>query len=126
MLRADFHTHTVLSPCSNMEPEVLIRTALKRNLDVVCVNDHNNIKGGLYVKKIAGKRIFVIPAEEISSTSGHVIVWKSDGKYSRDPTELFERAKSNSSFTVIPHAFDFGRVSFNNKINSFKGKFGAS
>jgi len=125
MLRADFHTHTKLSPCSNMSAEDLVRTALKRNLDVICVNDHNRIEGGLLVKKVAGKRLLIIPAEEISSEAGHVIVWKSDGKYSRDTADIFDRAKDEGSFTVVPHAFDFGRISFGDRLNEFKGKIGA-
>jgi predicted metal-dependent phosphoesterase TrpH len=111
MLNADFHMHTHYSKCSNMKPQDLVKTAISRGYDVIGVVDHNSIKGGLEAKKLAGRKLLVIPGEEIMTDMGEVIVLLSDGKYSRDLIEICERAKDMNHFILFPHPFDYMRVS---------------
>ncbi|PWE00867.1 histidinol-phosphatase [Marinilabilia rubra] len=44
--RADLHVHTVLSPCGNldMSPGRIINEALKKNIDILAVTDHNSTR----------------------------------------------------------------------------------
>jgi predicted metal-dependent phosphoesterase TrpH len=109
MLKADFHIHTCNSPCSNMKPETVVRTAISKGYEVIGVVDHNNVKGGRLVKKIAGKRLLVIPGEEIKTDAGDIIVFLSDGKYNRNLVNICDRAKRLNHFVVVPHPFDFLR-----------------
>ena len=109
MIKADFHIHTYYSKCSNMKPKDLVKTAISKGYDVIGVVDHNSIKGGLETKKIAGKKLLVIPGEEIKTDNGDVIIFLSDGKYNRNLIDVCERCKEMGHFLVIPHPFDFLR-----------------
>ncbi len=43
--RAELHTHTVLSPCASIEmiPPLIIAEAVKKNIDILAITDHNSI-----------------------------------------------------------------------------------
>ena len=122
MLKADFHIHTFYSSCSNMKPEDIIKTALSKNYDVIGIVDHNTVKGGILTKKIAGKKILVIPGEEIKTNEGEVLVLFSDGKYNNNLIDICERCKEMGHFLIIPHPFDLFRfrTSIMQKINKIK------
>ncbi|MDQ1372034.1 MAG: hypothetical protein QG582_949 [Candidatus Thermoplasmatota archaeon] len=80
--KADLHTHTKHSglskvlflqiPDSVSEPEDVVRAAEARRLDVLCVTDHNSIKGGLEAKKHA-KSVEVVVGEEVQTADGEVL-----------------------------------------------------
>lgn len=125
MLNADFHIHTFFSKCSNISPENLVKRAIAEKLDVIGVVDHDNIKGGLAAKRIAGKRIIVIPGEEISAKEGDIIVFFSDGKYDGNLVEICERARRENAMVYAPHPFDSLRHSLGNNINTIKNFLGA-
>ncbi|MBU3958034.1 MAG: PHP domain-containing protein [Nanoarchaeota archaeon] len=125
MINADFHIHTFFSKCSNMDPKDLVKKAIFENLDVIGVVDHDSIKGGLAAKRIAGKRIMVIPGEEIDTAEGEIIVFFSDGKYRGNIVEICERAKQENAFIFAPHPFDFLRHSLGSNINAIKGYLNA-
>lgn len=112
--------HTSFSKCSNMTPKDLVKKAISENLDVIGIVDHNSIKGGLAAKRIAGKRIMVIPGEEISAKEGEIIVFFSDGKYRGSAVEICERANEENAFVFAPHPFDFLRHSLGNNIYEIK------
>src|SRR5690554_464993 len=44
--RADLHIHTVLSPCGDLEmsPEHIVDEAIRKELDVIAITDHNSIR----------------------------------------------------------------------------------
>jgi predicted metal-dependent phosphoesterase TrpH len=80
--RADIHTHTKYSGLSKVlflkipdcvsDPKDVVRAAEAKHLDVLCVTDHNTIKGGLEAKKHA-KSVEVVVGEEVLTTEGEVI-----------------------------------------------------
>lgn len=80
--KADLHTHTKHSglskvlflkiPDSVSEPEDVVRAAEARRLDVLCVTDHNSIRGGLEAKKHA-KSVEVVVGEEVQTADGEVL-----------------------------------------------------
>ena len=43
--RAEFHIHTVLSPCADIEmiPPLIIQKALEQKIDIIAITDHNAI-----------------------------------------------------------------------------------
>jgi predicted metal-dependent phosphoesterase TrpH len=110
MLKADFHVHTSYSRCSNMNPADVSRVAKSNGYDVICVVDHNTIKGGLAARRCAGRGLLVIPGEEIKTNMGEVIVLLSDGKYGRDLVEVCQRANDENHFVFAPHPFDLFRA----------------
>lgn len=125
MLNADFHMHTFFSKCSSMNPRDMIRHALSKRLDAIGVVDHDSIKGGLAAKKIAGKKILVIPGEEIKTECGDLIVFLSDGKYRGSIMEICERAKQENAFVIAPHPFDLLRHSLRGNIEKIRGSLDA-
>ena len=120
MLKADFHIHTSNSKCSDMTPRTIVKAAIKKGYDVIGVVDHESIRGGLSVKRAAGKKLLVIPGEEIKTRYGEIIVFLSDGKYSNDLLEICERAKDMNHFVVVPHPFDYLRFSLGRNVEKIK------
>src|SRR3990167_1868027 len=66
MLKYDLHMHTCYSKCSNLRPEILLKTAKERGLNGIAVTDHNTIEGALRIKNLNKDKNFeVIIGEEI-------------------------------------------------------------
>jgi len=69
-IRAEFHVHTVLSPCAEVEmlPPLIVMEALDRGIQMLAITDHNstaNIKG---VQQAAdGTGITVLPGMELQT-----------------------------------------------------------
>lgn len=44
--KADLHIHTVLSPCGSllMSPQNIVKEALKKNIDIIGITDHNSTR----------------------------------------------------------------------------------
>lgn len=84
MLRADLHIHSVLSPCAALEmsPKVIVETALKKNLDIIAVTDHNSTRNIEVTQQIAnGFNIEVIPGVEVNTAEEiHLLAYFPDIK----------------------------------------------
>jgi predicted metal-dependent phosphoesterase TrpH len=107
-----------------MKPNELVRAAVSKGYDILGVVDHDTTKGSVLTKKIAGKKIIVIPGEEIKTSSGDLIVLLSDGKYvDKDLMEVCKRAKEMGHFVFAPHPFDAMRskVSLMESIGRVRG-----
>jgi hypothetical protein len=107
MLKYDLHTHTNCSKCSNMGPEVLLKTAKKKGLDGIAVTDHGSVEGALKVRKLNKDKNFeIIVGTEISTTSGDVLAY-----YLKKPIKsidffgLVDEVKKQNGLIVIPHPF---------------------
>ncbi len=80
--RADVHVHTRYSgfgsysflhfPESVTEPVKAVEAARRKKLDVLCITDHNTIRGATIAKKHA-RDIDVVIGEEISSADGEIL-----------------------------------------------------
>ena len=107
MLKYDLHTHTHYSKCSNMKPEVLLKTAKKRGLNGIAVTDHGTIKGALEVKRLNKDKNFeVIVGEEISTMQGDVLAYYL--KEQIDAVDFFdaaEKIRKQNGLIIIPHPF---------------------
>ena len=79
---ADLHTHTKYSGMSKIlflelpdcvsEPREVVEAAERRGLNVLCVTDHNSIRGGLEAQKYA-KSVEVVVGEEILTADGELL-----------------------------------------------------
>lgn len=70
IVTADFHIHTCLSPCGDLEmsPISIVLTALNKGIQIIGISDHNSAANIDAVMKAGKKRgLFVVPAMEISS-----------------------------------------------------------
>lgn len=80
--RADLHIHSYGSYASydvldaDMTPEKIIDEAIKENISIISITDHNeigNIPAALEYAK--GKNILVVPGVELSTSQGHFLVY---------------------------------------------------
>lgn len=68
--RADFHIHTVLSPCASldMSPINIINKAKEKKIDIIGITDHNSTKQCRITKEIGEKNgIYVVCGAEITT-----------------------------------------------------------
>ncbi|BAX80937.1 PHP domain-containing protein [Labilibaculum antarcticum] len=70
VFRADLHTHTVLSPCGDLEmsPVNIVRIAKERGVDILGITDHNSTLHAVLIKQLAEKEgIMVMMGAEVTS-----------------------------------------------------------
>ena len=81
-IAVDLHMHTCYSHDSLSDPRLMLLTAARRGLTGVAITDHDTLAGGLRAQRLAREMVangelpatfFIIPGEEVSSQSGHVI-----------------------------------------------------
>lgn len=75
MGRADLHTHSTYSIDGMDSVAGLLECAAYRdNLDVIAITDHDDVRGGLEGRELAGKYgIEAIPGSEVSTLNGHLV-----------------------------------------------------
>ena len=113
-MRFDLHTHSKYSSDGYLNPQTIVKTALKRGLSGVAVTDHNTIRGGKetskYVNresKILKKGFKVIIGSEISTTQGEIIgLFLNEEIKSKDPVEVMEEIRDQDGVVIVPHPFD--------------------
>jgi hypothetical protein len=73
----DLHCHTkVLSPCSALTPEALVRAAQARGLDGVCITEHDALWPHDEIARVAAEmRFLVLRGMEVTTEVGHVLVF---------------------------------------------------
>lgn len=82
LFRADLHTHTVLSPCGDLEmsPKNIIAEAKKREIDIIGITDHNSTKNSRVAKEIGEEHgVFVLCGAEVTTNEEiHVLTFFED------------------------------------------------
>jgi len=69
-LKADFHIHTCLSPCAELEmsPQAIIQQAKIKELDIIGICDHNSAENVSALKQAADDcEICLLPGMEVTS-----------------------------------------------------------
>ena len=110
-MRADFHMHTHFSKDCTTSPERLVARCLKVGLGCIAVTDHNTIRGGVEVAKIAPFKVIV--ASEIKTTHGEItgLFLTEEVPRGLSPMETVDRIKKQGGLVSIPHPFDKVRSS---------------
>ncbi len=86
MIKADFHIHTVLSPCGDIEmtPAFIVSRAKERSISVIGITDHNSTLQVPQIIPIAEREgIFVLAGAEITSKEEVHILAFVDGEENR-------------------------------------------
>jgi len=68
--RADLHTHTVLSPCGDLEMSArnIVEAALDKHIDILGITDHNSTLNAMLVKRVAAEEgILVLTGAEVTT-----------------------------------------------------------
>lgn len=79
MVKADFHVHTVLSPCGDIEmtPAFIIKRAKECGLSVVGITDHNSTLQSDIIKRIGEREgVFILTGAEVTTSEEiHLLVF---------------------------------------------------
>ncbi|GFO97916.1 phP domain-containing protein [groundwater metagenome] len=112
---ADVHTHTMYSgfsrysylsfPDSVTTPKKSVRVAEKMGLDLLCITDHNSIKGAVEAKKYNSD--LVVIGEEVLSKSGEIIglFLQEEIKPGLSAEETIELIHEQDGIAFAPHPF---------------------
>ena len=68
--RAELHVHTVLSPCAGVEmiPPVIVDEALRRDINLIAITDHNATANiGAVMEASKGRGLTVLPGMELQT-----------------------------------------------------------
>lgn len=117
--KADTHVHTKYSgfakyslaqfPDSISEPEMVVKAAILKGLDVLCITDHNSIAGALKAQKYAAglSGIEVVIGEEVSTAEGEMIglFLQERIEPGLDAQETAERIHEQDGIAIAPHPF---------------------
>jgi len=70
LFKADLHTHTVLSPCGDMEmsPLNIVQQAKNKGVDILGITDHNTTKNCKALEEVAKKHdLFILKGAEVNT-----------------------------------------------------------
>ena len=106
-MKYDLHIHSKYSSDGILEPEKIIKMAIKRGLNGIAITDHNTIKGGLEAKKYETEDFKVIVGTEISTGKGELIgLFLEEEVKSKDVSDVVLEIKERNGIVIIPHPFD--------------------
>jgi predicted metal-dependent phosphoesterase TrpH len=111
MLRFDLHVHSDYSSDGQSTVEDILRAAAAKGLDGVAITDHNTNEGARHALQVAEKvapGLLVIPGEEVSTRSGHLIVLgiTQDIPKGMPVEETIAEAKRLGGLVIVPHPYN--------------------
>lgn len=106
-MKYDLHIHSKYSVDGYCDPQVLVKTAIKKKLSGIAVTDHNTIMGGLKTIKYQNNDFQVIIGSEVITDRGEVIgLFLTEEIKSNIFTEVAEEIRDQDGLVIIPHPFD--------------------
>jgi predicted metal-dependent phosphoesterase TrpH len=106
-MKYDLHVHTKYSKDGYLDPETIIKTALRKGLSGVAVTDHDTVKGGILTKKLETEDLKVIVGSEIHTDRGEVIgLFLNDDVNSGKFMDVLDEIKDQDGLVITPHPFD--------------------
>ena len=122
-VKGDLHIHSIFSD-GKASPLEIILVALRKNLHVISITDHNSFKGSSEALRITRgmdlqeKHLIIIPGAEIRTSIGEIIVYCHEPLQNlpRDPYELLDYSLEHQCFTVAPHPYDFSRLGIGSNV----------
>ena len=111
MLRFDLHVHTNYSKDGQSTVEEILKAAKAKGLDGVAITDHNTTAGAKYALEICDRvapGLLVIPGEEISTRSGHLIVLGIVDEIPRgmSVSDTVKAGHDMGGTVVVPHPYN--------------------
>lgn len=111
MLRFDLHVHTNSSSDGQSTVEEILRAAAAAGLDGVAITDHNTTEGARRALEAVDRvapGLLVIPGEEVSTRSGHLIVLgiTQDIPKGMSVEDTVKAAKALGGTIVVPHPYN--------------------
>ena len=105
-VRVDLHSHTMWSGDSTTTPEELVEAVVATGIDVLCITDHNAIRGAEELWSRLPCRVVV--GEELRTHAGEVIgLFLSERiPFGVSPREAAARIRAQGGLVYVPHPFD--------------------
>jgi predicted metal-dependent phosphoesterase TrpH len=105
-VRVDLHSHTMWSGDSSTTPEELERAVVESGLDVLCITDHNAIKGAIELQHALPCRVIV--GEEVRTSRGELIglFLQERIPFGLPPEEAAQQIRDQGGLVYVPHPFD--------------------
>lgn len=105
-VRVDLHSHTMWSGDSTTTPAELLDAVVASGIDVLCITDHNAIRGALEVAPSLPCRVVI--GEELKTHAGEII-----GLFLNEripvgvrPIDAARLIRDQGGLVYIPHPFD--------------------
>lgn len=109
-VRVDLHSHTMWSGDSTTTPDELIDAVREAGIDVLCVTDHNAIKGAHEIAaQLAGETgCQVIVGEELRTYAGEIIGLFLTERipFGTPPADAARQIRDQGGLVYVPHPFD--------------------
>lgn len=111
MLRFDLHVHTNYSKDGMSSVEKVLRAAAARGLDGIAITDHDTTAGARYALDVVNRvapGLLVIPGEEVTTRSGHLIVLgiTRDIPGGLSVGATIKEARKLGGIVVVPHPYN--------------------
>jgi predicted metal-dependent phosphoesterase TrpH len=105
-VRVDLHSHTMWSGDSTTTPDELARAVDETAIDVLCITDHNAVKGARELAPKLGCRVIV--GEELRTHAGEIIglFLVEHIPFGVDARTAAELIRSQGGVVYVPHPFD--------------------
>jgi len=112
MKKYDLHIHTKYSPCSNLDPRLILKTYKKLGYNGIAITDHNSIKGAIKTYKLNKDKDFeVIKAAELKTNKGEIIaLYINEEIKTKDLFEVLDKIKQQDAIAIIPHPCSYWRT----------------
>lgn len=109
-MKLDLHIHTNFSYDGLFSPEEIVKAAISKKLDGICITDHGEVEGAKKAIDFAiSKPILVLPGIEVKSKEGDILGINVREKIEEHlpARETIEKIISLGGLPVIAHPFDF-------------------
>jgi predicted metal-dependent phosphoesterase TrpH len=105
-VRVDLHCHTMWSGDSTTTPDEVVEAVVDSGIDVLCITDHNAIRGAVELADVLPCRVVV--GEELRTGVGEIIGLFLDERlpHGIDPREAARRIRAQGGIVYVPHPFD--------------------
>jgi len=109
-MRFDLHIHSNYSSDSGLTIDDILKQAVKKGLDGIAICDHNTVAGSLQARERSRELslpLLVIPAVEVSTTKGHLLVLgiRENIQPNLTPEETIRIAHEKGGVVIAAHPF---------------------
>ena len=105
-VRVDLHSHTMWSGDSTTTPDEIEQAVVESGIDVLCITDHNAVKGAQELASRLPCRVVV--GEELRTHAGEIIgLFLSERiPFGTPPAEAARSIRAQGGVVYVPHPFD--------------------
>jgi hypothetical protein len=105
-VRVDLHSHTMWSGDSTTTPDEVAEAVVASGLDVLCITDHNAIKGAVDLAEVLPCRVVV--GEELRTHAGELIGLFLTERipFGTSPVDAATAIRGQGGVVYVPHPFD--------------------